>query len=281
MILETIFVVLSGLILVAVALVVRSAFRGERDATEQTKSVLAWRPPFMRGDALRNWAADGAEQLAQNRLSGERTGQAVVQLAVDLEEGAARAMLPLARQAELERVVECPENGQGTIGVTVPEALALAAHLRKTKSKAELEQIYELAVESSKDLALGARAGFAPLKVPCTLEGEDGVCRAFEARPLGCRPFHAGSVALGMGSRDANAPGSEKAAPGQERHEQTVAHGIELGLARALKSAGLDANVYELNSALARALQSPDAAARYAKGENVFEGCRRLSPKPA
>jgi hypothetical protein len=275
MILTFIYIALAGLVLVAVGLIIRSAFRGEQDLAEQNKSVLAWRPPFMRGEALRNWAADGAEQLAQSRLSGERTGQAVVQLAADLEEGAARAMLPLARQAELERVVACPENGQGTMGVTAPEALALAAHLRKTKSKVELERIYELAVESSKDLALGARAGFAALKVPCTLEGEDGVCCAYAARPLGCRPLHAESVAANMGSRDANASNCPKAAPGEERHEQTVAQGVELGLGRALKSAGLDSSVYELNSALAKALETPDAADRWAKGENIFEKCLR------
>ncbi len=53
-------------------------------------------------------------------------------------------------------------------------------------------------------------------------------------------------------------------------HEQTVAQGIEMGLTRALKSAGLDANIYEINSALATALGSPDAAERWANGERVF-----------
>jgi hypothetical protein len=58
--------------------------------------------------------------------------------------------------------------------------------------------------------------------------------------------------------------------PGEARHEETVAEGIETGVTRALKSAGLDADVYELNSALATALEKPDAAERWAKGEKVF-----------
>ena len=53
-------------------------------------------------------------------------------------------------------------------------------------------------------------------------------------------------------------------------HEQTVAQGIEIGLTQALKSAALDANVYELNSALATALETSNAAERWANGENVF-----------
>ena len=41
-------------------------------------------------------------------------------------------------------------------------------------------------------------------------------------------------------------------------------------MTRALKSAGLDANIYELNSAVATALEIPDAAERWARGEDVF-----------
>ena len=64
--------------------------------------------------------------------------------------------------------------------------------------------------------------------------------------------------------------GSPGEAPGETGHEQTVAEGIEMGVMRALKSARLDASVYELNSALATALAMLDAAERWAEGENVF-----------
>jgi hypothetical protein len=49
-----------------------------------------------------------------------------------------------------------------------------------------------------------------------------------------------------------------------------IAEGIEIGVTRALKAAGSSANVYELNSALATALETPDAAERWAARENVF-----------
>jgi hypothetical protein len=56
-----------------------------------------------------------------------------------------------------------------------------------------------------------------------------------------------------------------------------VAQGIEAGVTRALKSAGLDANIYELNSAFAKALESSDAAERWARGEDVFHNALRLN----
>jgi hypothetical protein len=57
--------------------------------------------------------------------------------------------------------------------------------------------------------------------------------------------------------------------------EQVVEQGAETGLAEALVSAGRDGNVYELNSALATALNTPNAAARWASGEEIFAGCKR------
>ena len=46
-------------------------------------------------------------------------------------------------------------------------------------------------------------------------------------------------------------------------------------MTRALKSAGLDANIYELNSAVATALEISDAAERWARGDDVFRNTRR------
>ena len=114
------------------------------------KAVLAWLPPFMRGEALRNWAATTAEQFAKKRLIGRRTGETAARLAADVEEGAMHAMLPLAGPAELERIIACPETGQGTVGVTAPEALAIAEYLRNNMSRFEQRRIHELAVETRK-----------------------------------------------------------------------------------------------------------------------------------
>jgi Fe-S-cluster containining protein len=271
-------VVLLGLIvsilvlsLIVALIFLRAAFWGEQDMGEDAKAVLTWRPPFMRGTALRNWAATTIEQLAKNRLAGKRTDKSALQLAAELEEGAVQAMLPLAHQAELERIVACPETGQGMIGVTALEALAIAAHLRNNRSRAEQKRIHDLAVENSNKIASRARGELLPL--PCPLQGRDQVCCVYAVRPLRCRPLHAISVAKSMGSRRVEVSGAQAETADGYRHEWTVERGIEIGLARALKSAGLDGNVYELNSALALALERPEAAECWLKGENVFAGC--------
>lgn len=273
-ILVSLIVALLVVALVAIVIFFRAAFWGEEDIAKETRAVLTWRPPFMRGGALRDWAATTAEELARIRLTGKRTGVMAVQLATEVEEGAVHAMLPLAKQAELERIVACPETGQGMVALTAPEALAIAAHLRKNRSQAEQRRIHDLAVANSKKILprTGDDSDLPPL--PCPLQAKDNVCYAYAARPLGCRPLHAMSVAKGMGCRSVQLSGSQAETPGEEQHEQSVAQGIEIGLTRALKSAGLDANVYELNSALAKALETHDAAGRWANGENIFDPCR-------
>ncbi len=235
---------------------------------EPAKAVLDWLPPFLGGTALRNWAATTAEQLAQKHLAGKRTGDTAGVLAKEMEEAAMHAMLPLLEARDLDRIVACPEAGQGRVGVTVPEALAIAAHIRKHKSRAEQMRILELAVENAKKIA--SRASGDPTPHPCALQGSDHVCCTFALRPLRCRPLHAISIANEASQRPAPPAHVQPGSPDAPRHEEIVAEGIEAGLTRALKSAGLDANIYELNSALATALENPDAAERWARGEDVF-----------
>jgi hypothetical protein len=250
---------------VAVALLLPSSFLGG-----PAKAVLTWLPPFLGGDALRNWAATTAERLAKARLAGKRTGETAAQLAAEMEEGAMRAMLPTAGIAELGRIMACPETGQGMIGVTAPEALAIAAYLRKNRSRAEQRQIYELAVENAKKIAARAPGAAEKAPLPCPLHGADHVCCVYGNRPLQCRPLHAIAIAKDLGGHSVSPAGAQTEGPNKPDNEHAVAQGIEIGLTRALKSAGVDASVYELNSALATALETPDAADRWARGENVF-----------
>lgn len=233
------------------------------------KTVLTWLPPFLRGEALRNWAATKSEQLATQRLTGKRSAETAARLAAEVEAGAMRAMLPMADPAELERVMACPETGQGMVGVTAPEALAIAAYLRKKRSRAEQQRIYELAVDNAKRIA-ERKPGECEAPPPCPLHGPDHVCCAYGNRPLRCRPLHAIAIAKDMAGNRTSLVNPQTEGSDAIGHEQTIAQGIEIGLTQALKSAALDANIYELNSALAIALETPNAAERWAKGENVF-----------
>jgi hypothetical protein len=235
------------------------------------KTLLNWLPPYLRGKALRNWAAATAEQLAKERLGGKRSACTGVRLAADVEAGAMQAMLPEAEPSDLERIMACPEAGQRGVGVTAPEALAIAAYLRENRSRAEQQRIYELAVENARKIADRGRGEGDLPPLPCPLHGQNHVCCAYGTRPLRCRPLHAIAIARDMRNKSVPTAGSSAEAPDEMGHEHTVAQGIEIGLTRALKSAGVDARVYELNSALATVLNTPDAAERWANGDNVFD----------
>lgn len=270
-VLVSLTIVLLVVFIVVGAILLRAAFQGEDDMALQARNAARWRPPFIRGGALRDWAAGTTEQLATKRLTRERTAETPKQLMAELGEGAARAMLPLGHPAELERIVTCPEKGQGIVGITAVEALAIAADLRAKRSRAELKRIHDQAAENARALALQRSTDTRQPPGPCPLQDKHHICSAYAARPVQCRPLHATAVAESRIGLDAHFSGSPTSV--DERHERRVAEGVELGLERALKSAHLDASRYELNSALATALETPDAAARWARGEPVFEAC--------
>jgi hypothetical protein len=232
--------------------------------------ALVWLPPFIRGETLHQWAAVTAEQLAQRHFGGDRTGAMATQLAKEVEDGAMRAMLPLAESAELDRVVACPEGGQGLVGVTAPEAFSIADYIRKNLSLTEQERILKLAVANVDKLVTGTPGEILPPVLLCPLQGPRRICCVYAARPLRCRPLHAISIARDAGQNGEMSACSPMEAPEEYRHARTVANGITVGLSKAMESARLSAQIYELNSALATVLEIPDAAERWVKGEDVF-----------
>jgi len=54
----------------------------------------------------------------------------------------------------------------------------------------------------------------------------------------------------------------------------TVGRGAQAGLCLGAGHSGLDGRTYELHGALLRALDTPDAEERWARGEDVFAGCK-------
>ncbi len=269
LILAIVFQILFVALMVIIALYIPKSLLG-RPAI----AVLNWLPPFLGGPALRDWAAATAENITRKRLAGKRTAQTACQLAAELEEGATRAMLPLTEPGDLKRIVACPSTGQRRVGVTAPEVLAIAEHIRKSESQTEQKRIHDVAAENARIIASSVTNDMKP--VPCALQDPNHVCCAFANRPLHCRPLLAISLARQTANPEVLAASIPDLRVGEVGLQRSVAEGVEAGLTRALKSAGLDAKVYELNSALARALEVPDAAERWAQGENVFQGANCL-----
>lgn len=245
-------------------------FRGpDRMVRDREKEARRWRPPYASGGLLVEWAQGMASRKVRWRLAGEQAEAAPSELLAEIHAGADQAMLPDVGPREVLRRVPCPSVGQGTIGISAPEAIGIADFIRYHLPPGDRDRIRALARENVTALE-SAAVGPQP-EAPCPLQGESCVCVTYAARPLQCRPFHAATIADHLGLH----PSQPDRVSRWEAHVREVAQGIRQGLTEGIESAGLDANLYELNSALLAVLDRPDVAKRWLGGEDVFSGCAR------
>lgn len=265
-VLAIVFVVI---VVIAVGIVWDVASHDHPEPSARLKWVRSWLPPFLSGEALRNWAFKATVTRVAKRVEEGRDATLPERLAQDIESGASRAMAPHVEAVEHEPQVPCPEEGQGVIGLTAPEVLAIADDLRRNLSRSKVRQIRDLAAENALKSASLSMDQVAELGLSCPLQGADRVCCTFPRRPLACRPLHA--FTLG-----GSPPNSVDAKSSPDSFAKSVGEGVASGLTLGLQIHGLDAKRYELNSALVRALDTPDAADRWAKGDDVFADCVTL-----
>jgi hypothetical protein len=108
-------------------------------------------------------------------------------------------------------------------------------------------------------------------KIPCALLTAQGGCGGYPARPIKCRSWTSFDPGKCEQAFHQNPP---RATVPVHPGVKAVGDGTMTGLRRGPHDAGMDAGGYELNSAVLCALETPDAAARWASGENIFAQCR-------
>jgi len=104
-------------------------------------------------------------------------------------------------------------------------------------------------------------------QTPCPFLGADGACAVYEVRPIQCRACHsldAGSCERGHQARDPEPMHMDV-------FRSAVYAAVGLGVGEALSDRGLDDRPLEFSNAVMVALEEPDAAIRWAKGERVFD----------
>ena len=114
------------------------------------------------------------------------------------------------------------------------------------------------------------RDAYIAKNVPCALLTEDGRCLAHPVRPLCCAGF--------LSTSRAKCEAEFKHLVGRDpvptdKHAMLAGLGVSYGLKEACNQAGRDGEFYELHHALRRALDTPNAAEKWARGERVFDGC--------
>lgn len=157
------------------------------------------------------------------------------------------------------------------VELTPLEAIVAAEHLEREFAAEELEAIKPRLEENATRRKAALSQGRTDLRLACAMLGPDGFCRIYESRPLICAGvFSLSREACETASRaDADEPGHIPI----DRPAKAWTMGISGGLQRALVEAGLDGNLYELHSAVLRALDVKDAAGRWLAGEDIFAGC--------
>jgi len=233
------------------------------EPTEQLSSSRQWQPPLMRGNDLRSWAAEMASAATNKWLTQPRDKDTAFAIASEVYQGASNAI------AHSQNVVQqispnCPSCRQKMIGVTPPEALLIAEAVRKNLSNKKARQIYAQSKVNAKRVANFDPQQYEKSEVTCPLWDGESYCMVFRTRPLQCRGWCSDTSCK---SRDRSA----------ETHAHTVGIGAEDGLSKSLQNSGLDGTVYELNSALAAALDASIASEEWVRGNSVFENCKRYA----
>ncbi len=147
------------------------------------------------------------------------------------------------------------------VAASIPEVLALARAVRAQWPSTEAPIRARIDTVSARDFAAADRTG---LTEPCPIL-DDGMCRAYTARPLVCRDF--ASVSLDACIRSLT---DASVAIPNTRHRVHYRTQCTMALWAALKSSGLSYTSYDLHHAVRVAVARPDAEADWLAGRAVF-----------
>lgn len=261
----------------------------ERDARGRVHLVLrrdpagggesvALRAPLFREpwqDELSVGTANTARAILRDAPSAERAVE-LARTAMTATSRLADALLAQAPAGSVACKAGCDHCCHQPVGVTPPEALAIAAHLRQTMTQPELAalgQRFSRCRQETRGLSSAER--FSPdHPCPFLVHGE---CSIYEVRPLACR---------GMNSLDAQECRSrlrdpvaraeflERGSGGRSFMEpirafHAVSAGLQLGLTELY---GLDMRPLELTAALDLLLNGPaTSVADWLDGKRAFE----------
>lgn len=159
------------------------------------------------------------------------------------------------------------------VSVTPAEAIRVAEQLRQSLSPGEfLEVSIRVAVRSQQvsGMTLEERAA---ARIPCVFLDKNGACSIHDFRPLGCRGWTSFSR---KACEDALVAGENGHSGPMDAATFAAAAALAEGLQSAAREFRVDCGSYELHSAIHRAMDAPDAASHWARGDKLFSACARV-----
>ncbi|WP_437308203.1 YkgJ family cysteine cluster protein [Sorangium sp. So ce388] len=251
-----------------------------RDPASGNERVELRSPVFR--EAWQNDVATAAANTAYAVLRDEPSVDGAVELARNAMAALSRLAAGLLARAPGGAVAcraGCDHCCYQAVGVTPPEALAIADHLRTTLPDAELARVAQRVSEGherTRDLPSAER--FSP-DHPCPFL-ESGRCSIYEVRPLSCRGMNsldAGECATRLRDPEARAAFLARGVGGRSFMEpirafHAISAGLQLGLSELFR---LDMRPLELTAAVHLLLTGPGSlAGAWLRGERPFESAR-------
>ena len=227
--------------------------------------------PILTGGNLHDWGKQLAFDIASKEANRKRNGNAAVAMASEVESAISKIV---ARMSSACRQVDskvCSSCRCDVIPLTAPEALAIADDLRQRCSAHTIENIRARARRNlqSNVRAPGQESPTASDGICPLYDVDDGSCLAHPVRPVYCR----GRVVVSNVSSTMASPAADRT---EDSFATTLGEGMLVGLASALGEAHYGQRIYELNGALAAALEDPDASRHWVQGEAVFASCATI-----
>lgn len=219
------------------------------------------------GPLFRKAAAE-QRQLTIDMLADEPAGGRVV----SFQKGTLQTLitgLPAAPVGAVDCGPGCAHCCRLRVEVHAYEALAIAAFLRQQRTPEQLASLTDALRDRARQVRKYTPDEHVKAGLKCLFLDEQDRCTIHQRRPVLC---------VGLTSRSradckaAFLDHSDTTRVAVHLPVMACAQGAASGAAGAMRELGLESGYHELNAAVLTALEHPEAAQRWLRGENVFAG---------
>jgi len=209
-------------------------------------------------------------RATQTLLRRERSAPTLFRLITHAFDAATAAVQQLPERATLACAAGCCFCCYHPVDITPPEAFAIAAYLRTALPPAASAATYARIAAQAERIRGLSFAEHAQARLPCALL-VDGRCSVYACRPFACRAWNSTSAARCETIFTHGDPVTM--IPPLDMPTYEAVWEVARGVTEGLRQSRLAGTSYELHSILQRVLATPEAAQRWAQGEEIFAGC--------
>ena len=213
---------------------------------------------------------DRVRRATQTMLRRARSVQTMFRLIAHAMHQTTAVVEQLPERVPLACAPGCAFCCYHPVDLTPPEALIITAYLRTTLTSASRAATYARIAAHANRISGLSYEEHAQARIPCALL-VDGRCSVYPCRPFACRAWNSTSAARCEAIFTHGNPVTML--PPLDMRTYEAVWDVARGVTEGIQQSRLDGNSYELHSILQRVLDTPEAAQRWTRGEEVFAGC--------